>query len=122
MVDYVDRSNRELLLALHGPGVVDGLQVRLTTGSTVNVAAGVAVDPLGRLVTLDAPARIPITRPFTGRVVLRVEERPADPVATVDGTVFTAIETVVDVVVTTTPDPDQLVLARYVAGRRVRGR
>jgi hypothetical protein len=123
LLDHLDRSNREHLLALHGAGVIDGLQVSLTRASTINVTAGMAVDPLGRLVTLEGPARLSVADPpFTGAVVLQVEETPADAVCTSSGTEFSAVETVVGVATTTTPSPNQLVLARYVSGRRVRAK
>ena len=57
---------------------------------------------------------------FTGAVVLQIDEQPADPVLTASGVEHSAIETVVSVATATTPANNQLVLAHYAAGRKVR--
>ncbi len=70
--------------ALHGPGVVDGLQVRLGDlgeAPAVTVNRGFALDPRGREVILPDPVTLAIPAgPSPLLVVVEYGEQPADPV------------------------------------------
>jgi len=72
---------------LHGSGVVSGLTVSLTGGTSrpaITVKPGVGIDPTGNELELDAERSIPIgvkARAFL--VVLRYVERPVEPVPSI---------------------------------------
>jgi hypothetical protein len=70
--------------ALHGPGVVDGLQLRLEdvgAAPAVTVNRGFALDPRGREVILPDPLTLAIPAgPSPLLVVVQYSEQPADPV------------------------------------------
>jgi hypothetical protein len=70
--------------ALHGPGVVDGLQLRLEdigAEPAVTVNRGFALDPRGREVILPDPLTLAIPAgPSPLLVVVEYGEQPADPV------------------------------------------
>jgi len=71
--------------ALHGPGVVDGLQLRLEdigAAPAVTVNRGFALDPRGREVILSDPLTLAIQAGAASPLLVVVEysEQPADPV------------------------------------------
>ncbi|MFF3335585.1 hypothetical protein ACFYWX_39660 [Streptomyces sp. NPDC002888] len=74
------RSRRELLTALfYSPGVVSGL-TPTTTDTALTVGAGYAVDHLGRLIVLAAPAQlVPPTADGPLLIAVRYDERATDP-------------------------------------------
>lgn len=122
LVDHIDRSHRETLLALRGPGVVQGLRVRVSRSPTtaVVVEGGVAIDPSGRLVTLEAPISLPVAAAaVTGTVVLTVQDRPV-LLATPTGDQVVGFDVIVGVEIVSTTDPTLVTLASYRDGRRVR--
>lgn len=80
--EYHREKQRRLVRALHGWGVVQGLQVGLDSGgTTARVAAGLAIDPRGELIEVGCAQ--PIALPAQGArlyVVLAYAEEPCDPV------------------------------------------
>src|SRR5262249_15445860 len=76
-------------LALHGWGIVRGLDLRLVEGSdnTLQVDPGVAIDGGGNFVVVPQPQtyRIMSRETSTIYLVLQFREDPADPAPTADG-------------------------------------
>lgn len=116
---------------LHGCGVVSGLTVSLSGGTSrpaVTVKPGVGIDPAGNELELDAERSVPIgakCRAF--RVVLRYVERPVEPIPSlgagaggdVDATGYARIEEDCELVLVPDDPPRRregagLSLARYV--------
>ncbi|MER7705113.1 hypothetical protein ABTX81_19745 [Kitasatospora sp. NPDC097605] len=115
------RSRRELLTALfYSPGVVSGLTVTCTD-SSVTVAAGYAVDRLGRLVVLPAVSVVPApgAGDLTLTVTVRYSERATDPSdeTGVPGETRWTEEPRVELVGTVTPDHLVLGTFRRSAGK-----
>jgi hypothetical protein len=118
---------------LHGSGVVSGLTVSLTGGTSrpaITVKPGLGIDPTGNELELDAERSVSVgvkARAFL--VVLRYVERPVEPVPSLgtgcdsDATGYALIEEDCELVLVPDDPPRRrddagLSLARYVrAGR-----
>lgn len=131
--DYVvarlGRRNR----LLHGAGIVAGLEVTLDPGDdappTLAIGPGLAFDPTGREIHVDAPCRL--TLPASGErfwVLLRFDERPCRSVPVSDlpndageaaPTQPTRIVESFTATLSATPDADAVSVARV---QRARGR
>jgi hypothetical protein len=125
IVDYVESERRRHNLALHGAGVVRGLEVTATpaTPPALVVSPGAAIDPQGRLVTRDRPCTLQLgDGEAAGAVVILAEERLVEPVPDPDGdgVEHRAVETTAVVALrpaTEPPGPADVLLARLVHGR-----
>ena len=114
---HVGKHRRHVRL-LHGWGVVNGLAVTVTSdGTSVTVAPGVAVDPLGNEIVLGdfVATTPPYGTTSSAWVVLEYAERPIDlmPIAG-DEPQASRIEEGCRVMVTTSPSGSGITLARLV--------
>lgn len=118
VIDYADRQLRQHHLLLHGVGVVRGLEVRPHTApASIVVSAGVAIDPLGRLLSVDADTVVPLGSVTTGSVVFGATERLTDPLPTPSGDLeYRSIETVAELRVVRRTPTNFLVIGRIRRG------
>jgi len=82
---YHREKHRRHVLALHGPGVVDGLRVTIgADGATLTIEPGLAIDPVGRELCIDQSigVAVPVGTPSPAAVALYYAERPVDPLPT----------------------------------------
>ena len=90
--------------SLHSWGVADGLEVTLGAGATVVVAPGMAVDPRGRQILLQAAATIDLSNQFAPSVYLyisldtalsdwRIDPKGAGFTRAVEGPIFPVFST-----------------------------
>jgi hypothetical protein len=82
---YLLTKHRRHQRALHGSGVVNGLQVQGTgTGDSVTIRAGCALDREGREIYVngDLLVTVPAGTPSPAHVVVEYAERATDPVPT----------------------------------------
>ncbi|MBV9171686.1 MAG: FHA domain-containing protein, partial [Chloroflexi bacterium] len=87
---YHRTAARVHLLGNHGWGIVEGLEVVISTGApgTLLVRAGVAIDPLGRLLLLAADTQLSMSVDDVGAtayVTLEYVEEPTRPQSAWDG-------------------------------------
>lgn len=123
--EYHREKQRRLVRALHGWGVVHGLQVGLGSGGSamLTVAAGLAIDPRGELLEVGCAQRIALPAQGTRLyVVLAYAEEPCDPIPAPSdtdgsGTAYARIRETFRLSLEAQPGPDTLVLARLVRGR-----
>lgn len=82
--DYHREKQRRQNRALHGWGVVDGLQVGVepaADGGRISIAPGVAIDPCGNLVVLDRSVAIALpAAPTEVFASIRYQDIPCGPV------------------------------------------
>jgi hypothetical protein len=80
--DYHRTQMRLHHLALHGWGIVQGLEVSLAeTENTVQIAPGIALDPAGNFVIVSQPYahQIEVRQPGTVYLILQFSEVPSGP-------------------------------------------
>lgn len=86
--DYHRYAEQAHGLALHGWGIVSGLEVDATdpTDRAVWIRPGVAIDPEGRLIIVAQPFRYQISTPEKGLyyLVLMFREIPSDPMLSIE--------------------------------------
>jgi hypothetical protein len=85
LLDRLSRRNR----LLHGAGIVDGLAVTVDPGAgapAVVIAPGLAFDPRGREICVDAPCRLPLPASIAALLVqLTYREQPCRDVVALAG-------------------------------------
>ena len=105
---------------LHGWGIVSGLGVGMTSGQTVTVEPGLALDPFGREVCVSEPVSVTVTASRSPQfVIVSYRERSTNPVPVAggDGTRPTRIEEGASVRIAATRKVDEdLAIARIVRG------
>ncbi|MBL8313354.1 MAG: hypothetical protein JNK55_06365 [Rubrivivax sp.] len=125
--DYQRDRLRRHALALHGSGIVRGLEVRLedddcAQSTQVHIGSGVGVDPLGELLVLPVGV-VRALPPATDEplyVTLRLWEQPCDPTPGPDETVVHArIEEACIIGIGSGVPPQALVLAVLQAQQRL---
>jgi hypothetical protein len=114
---HVDKHRRHLQ-ALHGAGVVRGLDASISPdGSSVTVNPGLAIDSSGREIILGEPVVItpPAGLPSPSWLVVEYAERGVDPVPTVDGEPQPSrIQEGCQIILTPSPGDTSVTLARLV--------
>jgi hypothetical protein len=95
--DYQREKLRRHALALHGPGIVRGLEVRTeddacAQSTQVHIGFGIAVDPLGELLVLPVCVQrvLPPAAEESLYLTLRLWDEPCDPTPGPDGAVVYA--------------------------------
>lgn len=104
--------------ALHGYGIVSGLEVH-AGATTVRVNPGLALDPAGNEITVPTPTTISL-RQHTSPVYISAffVERETDHVPTPHGTEHTRVEETFAVVAEQTPSQSAVPIAKLTRSRR----
>ena len=88
LLNRMRRHNR----FLHGWGVVAGLEVSISKGNEVVVAAGLAIDCAGNEIAVPEPVRVPIgATDGTLYVAIRYQELAVRPLPASEGAEFSGI-------------------------------
>ena len=116
--DYVRERLRRHNRALHGVGVVRGLELAVV-GDTVHVAPGVAIDARGEELVVAHPLDLQIPAGAAWYVTLAFAECETDPAPTLEpcAVEHTRVREHYRIAFASAPVPDTVSLGRLVRGR-----